>query len=485
MKNALLRLWNSPTFTTWANLSTKSLRFLLVTPLLVTKFDTTEIAAWYLFTSLTFFGSIIHARVTLTFNRMIAFAMAGAQDLSAIGSTVKPRGAGEPHWSTVKRAYSTVGFLTLITASLSAISGLLLGYFSLNGLLRDYHQPSQIWLALSIMVGGECLMMCFSQYMVTIQGMGLVALSNRWSCLFALLSIITGSVALSLGANIVILALAMQAIGILSTVRMKLLVSYVHGGALAKSRSVRYDKEVFRWAWPAFWRGLFSTVANRGVIQIGAVVFARYASAEAVAAYLFSFNILRTISSFAEAPLQSSGPQLSRTLAIGNIASLRRSFFKKARQAQLLFVSSTAAFGILIPIGLDYIGSNTRFLDPVNWTVLSFAFMLQRYLFVGLRLPALGNKVIYVKETTIAATLSMALMIPMVRLFGFHGLIIAMYAPLFVFLNTGPFRHSGEMFEMNSLQFMKKSCGWALVAYLTVQLVVIYLDVIQASICRI
>lgn len=76
------RLWNSPTFTTWGNQAVQALRLLAVTPLILVAFDTTEIAAWYLFGSLTFFGSIISQRVGLTFSRMIAFAMGGATDLA-------------------------------------------------------------------------------------------------------------------------------------------------------------------------------------------------------------------------------------------------------------------------------------------------------------------------------------------------------------------------------------------------------------------
>ena len=474
MKAFIAHVWNSPTFTTWANLSTKSLRFLLVTPLILNRFDTTEIAAWYLFMSITFFGTIIHSRVSLTFNRMIAFAMAGARDLSTIVSTKKPRGDGEPHWPTVRRAYGTVGFLTLITAAVTLLSSLALAYYSLTSMMAGYEGASKVWISLFIVLGGQCFSMCFSQYSVTIQGMGLVALSNRWTCLFSLVSIAVGFVALTFGADIVILAAVMQGVMLLDVIRMKFLVGYVHEGELRQARSIAYDQEIIGWAWPAFWRGMFTTIMNRGVLQMGAVVYARYAAVDAVAAFLFSFNLLRTVASFAEAPIQSSGPMLSRKLAQGHTDSLKRQFFRTSTQAQLLFVVGAFAIGSIIPIALGYIDSNAQFLDPLPWAILSSAHIMQRYTFVGLRLPALGNKVIYLKQTTIAAIVSFVLFLPMIKHYGFYGLIIATYLPLLVSLNIGPFRSSSKMLEISTMSFLRKSCAWAIAGYFVLQAGLIY-----------
>ena len=77
-------LWESPTFMKWGNQGVKSLRFLLVTPLILTRFNETEIAAWYLFSSLNVFASIVSQRLGMTFSRMFAFAMGGSDDLSPI-----------------------------------------------------------------------------------------------------------------------------------------------------------------------------------------------------------------------------------------------------------------------------------------------------------------------------------------------------------------------------------------------------------------
>ena len=50
IKDLSFRLWDSPTITTWASFLSRPLNLLILTPLILTKFDNEEIATWFLFT---------------------------------------------------------------------------------------------------------------------------------------------------------------------------------------------------------------------------------------------------------------------------------------------------------------------------------------------------------------------------------------------------------------------------------------------------
>ena len=111
MYKVLTWLWNSPTFTTWGNLGAQSLSLLSVTPLILTRFNEAEIAAWYLFASLNFFGLVVTGRLSLTFTRMLAFAMGGASNLEPITGKTERVKNGQPNWYAFERAYGTVSSL--------------------------------------------------------------------------------------------------------------------------------------------------------------------------------------------------------------------------------------------------------------------------------------------------------------------------------------------------------------------------------------
>ena len=81
IKKILLRVWDSPTITTWGSYSTSTLNFIFVLPLLLTRLSTAEIALWYLFKSIMDLLPSADLGFGATFTRVIAYAMGGINDL--------------------------------------------------------------------------------------------------------------------------------------------------------------------------------------------------------------------------------------------------------------------------------------------------------------------------------------------------------------------------------------------------------------------
>ena len=138
MYKVLTWLWNSPTFTTWGNLGAQSLSLLSVTPLILTRFNEAEIAAWYLFASLNFFGLVVNGRLSLTFTRMLAFAMGGASNLAPITGKTERVKNGQPNWYAFERAYGTVSSLNFGISWLNVLLALAFGWYAFRNLLVDY-----------------------------------------------------------------------------------------------------------------------------------------------------------------------------------------------------------------------------------------------------------------------------------------------------------------------------------------------------------
>jgi hypothetical protein len=128
-------LWNSPTFTTWGKFLAQSLSLFAVTPLLLTRFDESEIAAWYLFASLNFFGTVLSQRLGLTFSRMFAFAMGGASNLSPITGKREQENDGKPNWTAFERAYGTIGSINLAVGWVNVLIAFGMGWYGLNNIL--------------------------------------------------------------------------------------------------------------------------------------------------------------------------------------------------------------------------------------------------------------------------------------------------------------------------------------------------------------
>ena len=74
-----VRLWHSPTFTTWGSTATRSLSVLLVLPLLLRQLTPAEIAVWYLLSTIIGLQTLADLGFAPTFTRLIAYAMGGVE----------------------------------------------------------------------------------------------------------------------------------------------------------------------------------------------------------------------------------------------------------------------------------------------------------------------------------------------------------------------------------------------------------------------
>lgn len=71
MRALVLRLWNSPTVTSWGSRGAQSIRLFVVLPLILNRFNEVELAAWFLFGSIIFFSEVISMQTAMTFNDSI------------------------------------------------------------------------------------------------------------------------------------------------------------------------------------------------------------------------------------------------------------------------------------------------------------------------------------------------------------------------------------------------------------------------------
>ncbi|MCC5808512.1 MAG: hypothetical protein JJU00_19450 [Opitutales bacterium] len=468
------RLWNSPTFTTWGKQAAEALRMLAVTPLILVRFDTTEIAAWYLFGSLMFFGSMIQGRMSLTFSRMIAFGMGGATDLAPIRDGAKRKsGNGEPNWAVIARAYGTIGALNALLAVLVGVLALGMGYYGLQRMVGVHPRPGDIWAAFGIVVGSQTFIFAYKKYEVALKGMNYVALINRWSTLFSLLSVVGGFTALSLGANIWQLALTMQSVLLLDILRMRLLLRFVEDGRARSFPPFRIDREVLSWAWPPFWKGFVTNISQEGVVQFALVLFARHGDPVIVASFLFSYRILRVIGRIANAPFSSHMPKLSRLIAQNDDRAFGRLLIRQIFQAQALLAAGIVLGGVGLYLVLPMIGANISFLDLRYWFLLGLIFIVHRFLVLTRAAFELGNAFPFLKLEVTAGLIALGAVITLVPTGNLWAVILAPLAPSIILINLVAIRRCARFIEIPPMQYLRRTSLWLVLGYLVAAAVVL------------
>jgi hypothetical protein len=434
--------WHSPTFTTWGNYAVQSLRLILVTPLILTRFDETEIAAWYLFASLNIFGTIISQRLGLTFSRMFAFAMGGASNLAPIKGKREQENDGKPNWSSFERAYGTIGFLNLTIGVVNVLVALGMGWFGLNNLLQGYEAKGVIWLAFGFMQISSLLSFTYQRYAIALQGMNYVALTNRWGIIFSLLSIIAGGLALWVGGGIIALVLVMQFFAVAGVFRNRFLLHSVEEGLVLSFRQYGFDREIFRWAWAPTWKGFVSEFGLNGSLQLTAIIFTLYGSKVEVASFLFALRIMQTITQVAQAPFSSVQPLMSRLMAAGDIEVLRSLIRKRMGYSLALIGFGIVVAAVALPVLMDLIGSKVPFISLNAWLLFGGLILVQRFDILCCSVSAISNHMIYYWENAIAALVSALALFLLKDNWGVYTPIITAILPGLIFMNIGPLRIS-------------------------------------------
>jgi O-antigen/teichoic acid export membrane protein len=456
------RLWNSPTATTWGNSLVKSLKLLLVTPLILRLLSPEEIAAWYLFVSLTLFGDVIESRLVSTFSRMIAMAMGGATDVSPIKAGETARGGGAPRWQIVKEIYGTTGSLNALLAIALLIVALLLGWFGLQEIAARAADPLIIWTAFFLFTVTQYIQFLFQRYRILLVGLNEVALVNRWNVAMSLLSIAAGAVALSLGGNLLVFVAAMQAVVLLNILRMRFLVRHIDHGRFRNFPWRAWDSRALQSAWKPVARGLVTQLANSGSLKLGSVWLARYAPPDTAASYLFSLSLLMALREVSEAPFVSRIPQMTRLLVSGATQTLRDMCVKRLRVGSWLFFVGSILLACYAEPAMRLIGSNIDFLPQGVFFALSTLMLAQRFIAGSLMVSALGNHFVCVRLQILSFVVSVPLMAWLIPVMPLAGVLVAVFGPQLMLLLVRPSQFAAERLGVTPSYYLWRTSGPAM-----------------------
>lgn len=434
------KLWNSSTCTAWANQGADAVRMVVLLPLLLASFDSVQVAVWLLFASLAFFSDTINYQLSQAFSRAIALAYGGASDLSPILPGEKPRGTGEANWPLIEKLYGTIGSLNRLLSAFGVLLTFAIGFFAIKGIVADYSAASQVWIAFAIMLGGQFVQQNFRRYAVALRGLNQVALTNRWQAVFSLISALAGAVAIKLGANIVGIALVTQIFVIIGVLRLRFFLWRVEDGRFQGLASKGWDKPILRWLWAPFWRGLVQVIANRGGVKGAVIVYAHHADPISLSALLLALRVLEMVEKVAMAPLTNHVPKFSRMLAAGELTKLRQGFGRAAIQCQVLLIGGCIALGLFAKKALILIKADITFIPLHTFALLASLFILVSTIRQSLIISSIGNRVLAVRELTLAAILSLCLSPLLIPTYNIVGFALAAYLPVILLVNIHPLK---------------------------------------------
>lgn len=381
------KLWHSPTFTTWSSLATRSLNLVLLIPFILRQFTPAEISLWYLFGTVISLNLMIDLGLGATFTRYIAYAMGGAR-----GHTTDENGISKQEYlrQVVGTQQIIFNWLTLVIF----ISLISFGTFSVYKPIHFLINPTEGWIAWSLVVVGTSISFKGNGYAVYLQGINKISEFRRYETLFSLASIITSALVLVFEAGLIELVIVNQFWIIASTFRNRWLCLRYNEGVFINNK-FKYYKNIFIEIWPSAWRSGIGVLMSYGVIQSSSLIYAQSKHVDQVSSYLFAMRIMQVILAFSQAPFYSKIPMMAKLYAQNKTEEIIHTAQKGMRISHWTFVLGFAFVGLGMPSIMEHIRSSIAFVDPKLWAILGVAFFIERYGAMQLQLYSITNKIVW------------------------------------------------------------------------------------------
>ena len=459
LKKSIDRVWNSPTLMTWGSFLTRSLSLVIVLPLILTRLSTSEIALWYLFSTIIGLQMLADVGFSPTFSRVIAYGMGGLNtfDIKDLRTIRQSPSLSEPNWETIEKICSTMGAVYL---RLTVISIFLLATLGTCALWKPISTIADItsgWIAWSIILLASTVTLLGNTYSAYLQGVNQIALLRRWEILTSLGAIGTSFIVLLLGGGLLGLVIANQGWLVFNIFRNRWLCAKIKGGRFQQFTHKEIDPIVFEAVWPSAWRSGLGVFMSYGLVQISGVIYAQFGSASGVASYLLALKLMQTISQFSQAPFYSKLPLLAKLRSEGNLEQQVNVAKRGMLLAYWTYVAGFIGLGVFVTPLLRLIGSNAEFVSPLLWGIMGLSMFAERYGAMHIQLYSTTNHIIWHIANGVSGVIYLVVVLALFKQIGVYAFPVGTLAGYLGFYSWYSARHSYRAFGLRFWEFERSA----------------------------
>jgi hypothetical protein len=452
MRQVALRIWDSPTLTTWGSVGLRSLSGLITAPLIVTHLPTQEIAVWYLISSIMALQPLLEMGFAPSFVRAIAYASGGATDI-ATGRRASHESAGSFESEqlidriciTMRWLYARLGLLITV---ILALGGTLALYRSINAT----NSPGEAWISWLVILVGSPLVFRHLAASAYLQGSNRIPIFRRVEILGSAAVVIANATVLLIGGGLLPLAISSQFCLIAAAEWNYRLSRRLRPNGFAGAIGTP-DRAILNTVWTPTWRSGVGMLMSHGVVQLSAIAYAQLGTPAEVAALLFALRILQILVSMCQAPFYSKIPQLVRLYSENRTDEQLRVAARGMALSYWTFVIGVVGVGIGINSLLTAIGSNVDFIDVRLWYLIGLAYVVERFGAMHIQLYSVTNHIIWHRANAVAGLLyisSLWLAYPSMGLYAFPTAIFAGYLGFYSWYAA---MHSYHQYKLTFWQF--------------------------------
>lgn len=464
IKGFLLKLWNSPTVTTWGSMLSKALVLGVLLPLVFTNYSAKEAQIWLIFNTIASLQLLLDVGLTPTFSRIVAYTISGL-DVRSMASKQKIND-GE-HELALQRVVSTmlVGYVIVGVLSILII-GVAGTYFLMKPIssLESSSLITSIWVSWVVVLIANTVYLVGNVFISFLQGTNNISRYKRWDIVFSFLSLISTCVVMLSHGGFLLLTITNMIWLPMSVARNYMLSKKLYKVNFLDLRG--FDSKVFESIWPSVWRSGVGILLSNGLVHVSGLIYSQLVSVAESSAYLFALRIIQMSSYLSQAPFYTRIPILANYYAKGNHDALVLSARTGMCYAYWVYVLSIVSAAFIVPPFLSFIKSNTHFVSLDLWFLMGFAFLIERYGAMHIQLYSITNKIIWHIANGVTCILVVFFSFALYDSFHLYAFPLAVVLGYASFYSWYSAYHSYKEFNMLFISFEVKTILWPLVFFI-------------------
>jgi len=476
-KQIIKNAFNSPTIMSWMSLITKSLTFFLVIPLMVTHFSAADVALWYLFVTALGLQLIADLGFSSTLIRMFSYAQGGlsVENISSLKAGNEKRENLGLNTNAVEAIWQVMNFIYKRLAAIFFVFILVSSFFLHNPIAKTT-SPERSLAAWIVIIVTSFVQLRYSTFSNFLQGMNKIAIVKRIEAILNLLAILSNSLILYFGGDLLLLVVSTQFWALANILRDYFLCRTIDNGVFNTiDIKARKNKVIYDVVWPSAWKSGLGMLMSVGLLQVTNMIFAKDGKSAEVATYLLGYNLIRQISGFSQAPFYSRIPLLAKLRAQNDIETLTAVAKKGMSITYWCFTGLIIFIGLFGKYGLPYIKSNVNFPTQFLWAIMGFGILIERFGAMHIQLLSTTNKIIWHIANSVTGVVFLAIFFIGKQYLGLYIFPVALIGSNLAFYAWYCAVHSYRSINVTFFEFEKKVFLIPLAIYLVYIMAALYI----------
>ena len=349
IKKIFQSITNNATLMSWSAYLVQFGSGLIVLPLILTKFDKTDQAFWFLIGTIRGFAMLAEVGFGFIIIRAVSYFFSGLKKLPKNLEEYEQSDSEKnlkPNFQGLSDLLSTIKVIYIFLAGVVLILVCSLGIITVLNLINLSEAPRHLWISYIFIAASTILYIQTIQWQNYMHGLNFVAKVFRFGTFMGVIRIIVFSTLLLLNFGIEFLSLYILIDTLFAYLYYRWFVNKWLKDNYKKCGRIKFKKDIFNSIWPITWK---TGLTQWGEYFLGAglsILAAQIQNVALMASFLFTLRVFEMVRRTSEAPFYTHIPVIYRHMAVKDFTVLKRKASVYILASLVLLTISLSVLGL-------------------------------------------------------------------------------------------------------------------------------------------